>query len=89
MLEILVPEKKIIVTFKGGQTLPGSSQSRFEFTQSVASASWTVNHNLGYKPFVTILNAGSQEVIAEVNHTNNNQFVVLLNSPMSGLALYM
>jgi hypothetical protein len=65
----------------GGQTPPGV------FTQAAASAEWIVNHNLGWKPFVTLLSPGSVEVEANVVHFSDNQFRVFFSQPQSGLAL--
>lgn len=47
---------------------------------------WTINHNLGYRPSVELLNAGSQEIDGDVNHPTINQTVVTLNPPSAGLA---
>lgn len=70
----------------GLQGPPGPSGTSYEHVQSSASSSWIVNHNLGYRPGVTVLNSGSQEVIAEIIHTSVNQVVIGFITPISGLA---
>lgn len=56
-----------------------------DFDQSFASGlTWTVNHNLGRFPIVTILTTGNVEMDAQIVHTNNNQFVVHFAAPMAG-----
>lgn len=56
-----------------------------DFEQSFAAAlTWTVNHNLGRLPIVTILTTGNVEMDAQIVHTNNNQFVVHFAAPMAG-----
>ena len=67
----------------GGGPSPAIS---YTHTQGVASSSWTVNHNLGYKPVVSTYTTGGLEFIAEVLHISDNQFTVTLASPLAGYA---
>jgi hypothetical protein len=46
-----------------------------------------VNHNLGHKPAVTIIDTTGDECIGDVDHTNSNQFVVTFSAPFSGTIL--
>lgn len=55
-------------------------------TQSTAASVWTINHNLGYRPAVEVLDSGSQEIDGEVSHPTVNQTVVTLNPPTAGIA---
>ena len=67
---------------------PGiSAGASYLHTQSAASDTWTVNHNLGFRPAVSLLNAGGREMWAEVIHTSINQFVAYFDSPVSGIAI--
>ena len=54
--------------------------------QATPSSSWVINHNLGYRPAVELLDAGSQEIDGEVAHPSVNQTVVTLNPATAGLA---
>jgi hypothetical protein len=54
--------------------------------QASASFTWTINHNLGYRPAVTVFNSGSQEIDAAVSHPTVNQAVVSLTVSTSGFA---
>jgi hypothetical protein len=67
---------------------PGSPGSvlEFRFTQASPSLSWTVNHNLGFLPSVTVYSVGSVEVEALVTHTSTNQSVISFSSPTAGSA---
>lgn len=56
----------------------------YYFSQLSASSVWTVNHNLGWKPQVTILSSGGIEVDAEIVHLSDNQFQVYFNQPYAG-----
>lgn len=55
---------------KGDDGAPGSA---YTHTQSVAASSWTVTHNLGYRPAVSVLTDGGQVRLAEVTHLSVNQ----------------
>lgn len=54
--------------------------------QATAASTWTINHNLGYRPSVEVLDSGSQEIDAEIAHPSVNQTVVSLNPATAGLA---
>jgi hypothetical protein len=60
--------------------------SPYVFTQESPATTWTINHNLGYKPSVEVLDSGSQEIDCEVAHPSTNQTVVILNPASAGLA---
>lgn len=66
----------------------GGSSSGVAFThlQSVADTVWTINHNLGMRPAVTILDTGGNEVEADVVHLSSNQLVIRFAIPVAGLA---
>ena len=66
----------------------GTSSTGIAYThvQLVAEAIWAVNHNLGMRPAVTILDSGGTEVEADVMHMNANQLVIRFAIPISGTA---
>lgn len=63
--------------------MPGMS---YTHNQSTASATWTINHNLGFKPSVELYSAGSREIEGDVLHTSINQTVVTFTSSITGFA---
>lgn len=65
---------------------PAGSGASYVHTQSVAATTWTINHNLGYRPSVELLDSGSQEIDADVSHPTINQTVVTLIPASAGLA---
>lgn len=65
----------------------GGPGSAYTHTQSSASDAWVVNHNLGYRPAVSVLSVGGKEMLAGVVHTSTNQFVVSFDQPTAGLAV--
>ncbi len=64
-----------------------SGDKTFTHTQTASAASWTINHNLGKKPSVTVTTlATGAQVIGEVTYTNNNTLVVSFAAAVSGIA---
>lgn len=65
----------------------GGATSTYQHTQSVAAASWNVNHNLGRWPSaVTVLSSGGVEVEADVIHLSINQLTINFSAAFAGLA---
>lgn len=54
--------------------------------QSTPSATWTVSHNLGKFPSVTIVDSANSEIIGEVNFVNNTTLTLSFSAPFSGKA---
>lgn len=65
---------------------PGVGVPAYVHTQTTPSTSWVINHNLGFRPSVELLDSGSQEIDAEVSHPSANQTVVTLKVATAGLA---
>lgn len=68
------------------RSIVSSSGVAFIHQQWVASAIWTINHNLGLRPTVSILDAGGNEVEADVLHMSANQLLIRFAIPVAGLA---
>lgn len=58
----------------------------YNHVQSISSALWTIAHNLGYLPDVSIIDPGSNVVDGSISHLNSNTLTVTFNSPTSGRA---
>jgi hypothetical protein len=59
----------------------------FTHTQSSASASWTVTHNLGYRPGgVAIVDSSENVVFGDIVHSSNNELVLNFTSATAGKA---
>ena len=63
-----------------------AASAAYVHDQVAASSTWTINHNLGYRPSVELFDAGSQEFDGEVSHPTVNQTVVNLTTAVSGFA---
>lgn len=88
---LLTVKGKTSVVYVGrgpaGATGPkGDPNQGTVFTQSSPSATWTLNHNLGFKPAVTVYSAGGMQVGADVVHISNNQTQIFFASPQAGTA---
>lgn len=73
----------------GPQGPPGSGGNgiAFEYTQVAPSASWVINHNLGYYPSFSVEEAGTGLAVepAPIHHSNN-QLELQFNTPRAGKA---
>ena len=58
----------------------------FDHAQLAASATWTIAHNLGYRPSVSTFSAGGVEMMASVTHLSTNVLQLNFNTPVAGSA---
>ena len=79
-LETLWGEIQTYVNARGDKT--------YVYTQDNASKTWTITHNLGKNPSVTILEGGvnGSEVEGDITYTNLNTLVLTFESSISGIA---
>lgn len=71
----------------GVQGPPGTgSDKTYTHTQNTPSAAWSITHNLGKRPSVTIVDSGGNEVIGEVEHVSANACTVRFSAPFGGQA---
>lgn len=54
--------------------------------QTSASTTWTINHNLGFRPAVELFDSGSQEIEGDVAHPSINQAIITVNPSTAGSA---
>jgi hypothetical protein len=55
-------------------------------TQSSPLSIWTIAHNLGYNPIVSIFSSGGLSVEADVLNLNSNTLTVSFNTAFAGFA---
>lgn len=58
----------------------------YTFEQQISSSSWTINHNLGYRPATTVQDYGKITIEGEVNHVSVNSLTITFSAPVSGYA---
>jgi hypothetical protein len=68
-------------------TSPSSAlTNRLEFTQATASATWVIDHALGGKPQVTIVDSADTHVFGDVQYNSNTRITVTFSAAFSGKA---
>jgi hypothetical protein len=63
-----------------------SNTRRHVHTQGAASSTWTINHTLGGKPSVTVVDSADTTVVGEITYNSNSQIVITFSVPFSGYA---
>ncbi len=61
-------------------------QPTYIHNQNSVSDSWTVVHNLGAFPSVTVINSAEANVVGKVAYDNENQLTLTFSSAFSGKA---
>lgn len=64
----------------------GEAGSSYRHVQGTASAVWTVNHDLGRFPAVTVTDTDGKEVEGDVVHNSINSLTVTFSAAFSGEA---
>jgi hypothetical protein len=65
---------------------PGASGAGYVHQQIVPSSTWTIAHNLGFYPSVTVASPGGVEVEVEVVHISTTLTEIRLLVPFTGTA---
>jgi hypothetical protein len=74
------------VTAWNGLAYDAEGGNAYVHTQSTPATTWTINHNLGFRPAVELLDSGSQEIDGAISHPTVNQTVITLSPATAGLA---
>lgn len=64
----------------------GGGDKSFTFTQSVAANTWSITHNLGKYPSVTVVDSGGNVIIGDVAYDSVNALTCTFSAPFSGKA---
>lgn len=64
----------------------GAGPQVFVYNQGAAASVWTVNHSMGTKPSVLVVDASGQELLAEVHYPDDQTTVIVHGQPYSGTA---
>ncbi len=67
-------------------TVSGASTPAYVHTQAVPSATWTIAHNLGWYPNVTVKDSTDRVVVGELAHPDANTVVATFSAAFSGVA---
>lgn len=64
----------------------GSGDLNFTHEQVSAAATWTITHNLGKMPSVTVIDSGGSGIVGSVTYPSVNQLVIEFSAPFAGFA---
>lgn len=84
--------RQIVVTAPGPQGPAGITASdipelvSFAHTQSAASVTWVITHNLDFYPNATVFNSSGDMVEGTVIHTSPSTLTITFSSAISGKA---
>ena len=68
------------------QTEITNARPTYLHSQASPSTTWTINHNLGSTPAVTVTDSAGEECEGEVDHPTLNQTVITFSAAFSGTA---
>ena len=89
---VIVNDVILITTPSGTQDFGKTSNAlepqalAYEHTQGAVSSSWVINHNLGFKPNVTVVDSAGTIYEGEITYTNSNSLTVSFSQAFSGKA---
>jgi len=87
VVEPIVPI--IQVTAPGPQGPAGAfspSDIAYTHTQAISSATWTINHNLGFNPVAVVLDSGGTQCEGAVSYPTTSQMVITFTGAFTGVA---
>jgi hypothetical protein len=67
-------------------TLSEDTDKTFIFTQIVPSLVWSVQHNLGKFPSVSVVDTGNTTVISQIDYIDNNNLTITNSAQFAGKA---
>ncbi len=82
----VTPRVAETVLISGPQGPSGPPGAFFEFTQATASDTWTIAHNLGVYPNVTVVDSSGREVEGDVQYIDMNNIQILFSAAFAGQA---
>jgi hypothetical protein len=63
-----------------------SSNRRFVYEQAIPSSTWSIAHDLGGYPSVSVVDSAKTQVVGEVTYIDEENIVVEFSSAFAGLA---
>jgi len=81
---VQVTQPIIRVTAPGPQG--GAAQIFYVHTQAVASATWTINHNLGGEPTAVVLDSAGTQCEGTFSYPSKNTMVITFTAAFTGTA---
>lgn len=60
--------------------------AHYQFTQTVATATWEITHGLSKFPSVTVIDSANNVVVGEIEYLDSNRLIITFNGPFKGKA---
>jgi hypothetical protein len=79
-------QTNVTVASLGVQGPAGVGAGFFTYVQNTPSALWTITHNLGGNPAVTILDTSGNQCEGTIGYTDTNTMTITFSAPFSGTA---
>jgi|TARA_R110000744_G_scaffold152260_2_gene266246 hypothetical protein len=76
----------IVTSRTTSQLLVDIGISTYTHDQGIPSATWTVVHNLGKYPAVSVVDTGGTVVVGEITYISNNEIEILFQAAFGGKA---
>jgi hypothetical protein len=86
---VQVTQPVVRVTAPGPQGPAGTfspGDVAYTHTQNSPSATWTINHNLGFNPVAVVLDSGGTQCEGAISYPTVNQMVITFTGAFSGVA---
>jgi len=84
---IVVPNiPTVTISTPGPQGPSSAAQIFYTHVQAVASAVWTINHNLGGQPTAVVLDSAGTQCEGTFSYPTINQMVITFSSAFTGTA---
>lgn len=64
----------------------GGADANYVFSQLSAAATWSVAHNLGKYPAVSVVDSGGSELLPDITYVDANHVTLGFGAPTSGKA---
>ncbi len=77
---------ELLIAGTPGPAQSGAAGAVYVHNQSAPAATWTINHNLGFRPSIELWDSGGAEFNADILHISANQAQVFLNVALAGTA---
>lgn len=62
------------------------AQATYRHVQSTVESEWVINHNLGFRPNLVVMDSAGSVVQGNITHLDSNQLIVTFAAPFSGEA---
>lgn len=63
-----------------------SGDKHYTHVQQTAAAVWTITHNLGKRPSISVIDSAGSSVVGEIAHISTNELTITFSSAFKGTA---